>query len=148
MFKSVLFVCVGNICRSPLAEGLMKHLAETKGIEVKVGSAGIHALVGRAPEQYSQEIAKENGFDISNYQAVQITEKIVFDYELILTLDSMVYDEVVKRYPFVIGKVKKLGFLQDHQDVADPYLKDRSAFDEMYIHIKQCINNFISRFYP
>jgi len=145
MFESVLFVCVGNICRSPLAEGLLKHYAKQCQIAVRVNSAGICALVGDPPQPHSQAVARMHGFDIAQYHAMQISHDMVVSHDLILALDTVVYDALVKAHSFAIGKIKRLGFFHKNIDIADPYQKDRPAFDEMYVHVNDCIKGLIRK---
>ena len=137
MFKSVLFVCVGNICRSPVAEGVLKYYSAQYGLGLQVSSCGVYAMVGQHPQPHSIAIAAEQGIDIADYVAKQITLEMVREFELILALDQPVLADVSRRFPFAVGKIKKLGFLENNQDVADPYRKGKEDFIEMYADISR-----------
>lgn len=145
MFKTILFVCIGNICRSPVAEGLLKQYSDQYDLNLSVSSCGVHAMVGQAPQPYSIELAAVHGIDISLYQAKQISLEMVTCAELILVLDDVVLREVIAHFPFAIGKVKKLAFLEKNEDVVDPYRKDKKAYVDMYQHIDQCLQTCLTR---
>lgn len=143
MFNSVLFVCIGNVCRSPVGEGMLKKYAAEHQLDIKVGSAGVHALVGEQPQPYSQEVSLEHGLDISDYMAEQITQEIVYEYELIIVLDSMVREILLKKYPFAAGKVSKLGRFDNEMDIVDPYKKPKQAFTNMYDNMDKCVKSWL-----
>ncbi len=145
MFRTLLVVCVGNICRSPVAEGLLKKYSDQYHLDLAVSSCGVRAMIGQAPAPYSIELAADGGVDISEYQAKQINLDMVTKAELILVLDESILKEVIARFPFAMGKVKKLSFLNNNEDVVDPYCKDRDAFVDMYQHIDQCIQACLKR---
>ena len=145
MFKSVLIVCIGNICRSPVAEGLLKHYSEKYNLDLDVASAGVHALVGDNPQPHSQEMAVAHNLDISDYYAEQITQEMVSHYELIIALDEFIRKDLLHRYPFAAGKIKKLGFLNNNMDIDDPYKKDKTAFVQMYADIDLCLQTWVEK---
>lgn len=145
MFNTILFVCVGNICRSPVAEGLLKKYSDQYHLNLTISSCGVRAMIGRAPQPYSIELAAEHGIDITDYRAKQITLDMVTKSELILVLDDIILNDVLARFPFAMGKVKKLAFLEQNEDVADPYQQDKDAFIKMYQHIDTCIQSCLKR---
>lgn len=145
MFKSVLVVCIGNICRSPVAEALLKHYSDKYQLGLTVASAGVHAMVGQNPQPHSQELASQHGIDISDYCAEQITQEMVNQYELIIALDDFIRQDLLQRYPFAAGKIKKLGFLNDDIDIDDPYKKDKTAFVQMYSDIEDCLQSWLEK---
>jgi protein-tyrosine phosphatase len=86
---SVLFVCLGNICRSPLAEGMMRHLSTTQGLDVTIDSAGTgdwHA--GEPPDPRAIAAAQRAGFDISGQRARQVTRDDFRHFAFILAMDG------------------------------------------------------------
>ena len=89
--KKILFVCMGNICRSPLAEGVFRHYADQnlEGIQYQFDSAGTHDYhVGKKPDQRSRSIARQYGYDIDMLRARQVS-KIDFEvFDMILAMDS------------------------------------------------------------
>lgn len=145
MFKSVLVVCIGNICRSPVLEGLLKHYSDKYQLGLTVASAGVHAMVGDHPQPYSQELARQHGVDISGYYAEQITQEMVDQYEIIIALDEIIRKDLLQRYPYAAGKIKKLGFLNNNMDIDDPYKKDKTAFVQMYADIELCLQSWLEK---
>jgi protein-tyrosine phosphatase len=137
--KSVLFVCLGNICRSPIAEGIAKKIAEDRSLHVKISSCGTgdwHA--GEHPCQRSIDICRKHDVDISKYISSQITKQELSEYELIIALDQNNYDDLQS---LGAKNLKKLGsFGLDGIDVPDPYYyKSSDGFDEVYKMIEKCV---------
>ncbi|HET7819050.1 MAG TPA: low molecular weight protein-tyrosine-phosphatase, partial [Bacteroidia bacterium] len=98
LHNKVLFVCLGNICRSPMAEGILKHKAKKYGLQLIVDSAGTgHWHTGENPDKRAIKTAKERGIDISKLIARQITEEDFDNFDFILVADAQVYDGVVDR---------------------------------------------------
>lgn len=145
MFKSVLIICIGNICRSPVAEGLLKRYSEKYHLDLEVASAGVHALVGDNPQPHSLAIAAAHDLDITDYCAEQVTQEMMTNYELVIALDEFVREDLLHRYPFAAGKIKKLGFLNNNMDVEDPYKKDKEAFVTMYADIDLCLHSWLKK---
>ena len=92
----ILMVCLGNICRSPLAEGILRHKINLEGLDWEVQSAGTGSWhIGEAPDPRSQKIAKINGIDISKQKAQKFTQKHFSEFDRIYTMDSSNYRDVV-----------------------------------------------------
>ena len=86
----ILFVCMGNICRSPTAEGVMRKLIDDAGLqgEVEVDSAGTHEYhIGASPDGRSQATAKARGYDLSGLRARQVNDRDFENYDLLLAMD-------------------------------------------------------------
>ena len=87
--KSILFVCLGNICRSPLAEGIAKAYIKEKNLDLIIDSAGTgHWHIGEKPCENSIKVAKLNGVDISNQKARQVKKEDFKKFDLIVGLDD------------------------------------------------------------
>ncbi|MGP5315565.1 low molecular weight protein-tyrosine-phosphatase [Psychrobacter faecalis] len=126
-FDNILVVCVGNICRSPMAEALLKQRYPHKNID----SAGVGALVGHSADPAALEIMAGQEIDITNHVAKQIDEGLAKKADLIFTMSDSQTKWIEERWPFCRGKTFKLGHWQD-KDIADPYKHDMSAFQTAY----------------
>ncbi len=118
--KQVLFVCLGNICRSPLAHGLMEHRIKHLKLPIKVDSAALsHYHIGEPPCSVSQKLARSKGIDISYIRSQHISEFDLSKYDLIVAMDE---DNKQELLALGVQNVKKLGdFGFDGKDVADLY---------------------------
>jgi protein-tyrosine phosphatase len=146
-FKSILFVCLGNICRSPLADGIAKEIAKQNSIDIEIDSAGTGSWhIGNPPCPNSQKVAKLNGINISNLKARQVCKKDFDKYDMIIALDSQnLYD----LQALGCTKAIKLGdFGAEGADVPDPYFFDGfEGFDKVYDMIRVCVNNIFSEYH-
>ena len=118
--KSVIFVCLGNICRSPLAEGVAKTKAKELGLDIKIESAGLSSYHnGENPCYVSQNLARKNGIDISSLVSQHISEFNLDSFDLIVALDESNKNDLLN---LGYKNVKKLGdFGFSGKDVADLY---------------------------
>src|SRR5690554_584275 len=132
--NTILLVCIGNICRSPVAAALLKRHFPDKAVH----SAGISALVGRPAHATAQEIALAQGLDLSGHRARQVTESMCSDADLILVMESHQQRELATRYPLARGKICCLGETQDGKllEIADPYRRPREAFEQAHAAIQ------------
>ena len=134
MTPSVLFVCLGNICRSPLAEAALRRSAEEAGLDVTVDSAGTGDWhLGHAPDVRAQAVAKRNGIDISGCRARLVTPDDFRAFDRIVALDAQNLADLRTMAP--TDATAQLSLLLDHvpgregQAVADPYYGDDAGFD-------------------
>ncbi len=88
MSRRVLFVCTGNVCRSPMAEGFLRHMARKAGADIEVGSAGLGAMEDMGPSRNSVIAMDEEGIDISRQRSRMLTPEMVEDYTHIFGLGS------------------------------------------------------------
>ena len=142
MIKSLLTVCVGNICRSPMAEALFREVMTKAGRELHVHSAGIGALVDHPADPFAVELMEEMGIDISSPRARQISPDIIAESELILTMEKWQQTEVERKYPFAKGRVFTIG-KWSNLDIDDPYKKPRDAFEEALEGIRKGVEDWI-----
>lgn len=88
-YSSILFVCMGNICRSPLAEGMARAALEAAGLDLRLDSAGTHDYhIGREPDPRARAIAREAGCDIDGLRARQVDDEDFHRFDLILAADA------------------------------------------------------------
>jgi len=125
--ESILVVCIGNVCRSPVAEALLKRELPDKHI----WSAGMGALVGEPAQPHAQEIAAEHGLDISAHRAQQLSGWMCTQADLILVMEAGHQRELQRLYPSAHGKIRCLGETGPgrHFDIQDPYRHPRDAFE-------------------
>lgn len=141
--NSIIFVCLGNICRSPIAQGVAKQYAKLKNLDVKIYSAGTGSWhVGEPPCENSIKVAMQNGIDISTQRAVQFKSKDINKYDLIIGLDDSNVSNLKK---LGVTEVLKLGdFGYEGKDVPDPYFFDGfEGFDKVFEMIDICVRNLI-----
>ncbi|SES63002.1 low molecular weight protein-tyrosine-phosphatase [Thalassotalea agarivorans] len=135
MFNNILIVCVGNICRSPSAEVILKELLPNKDIS----SAGIHAVVGADIESNAANQLNIHGHPYNTHQATQLTEELAARAELILVMEKKHQQILMQKYPSASGKIMLLGKWNCDEDIPDPYKKDTVAFEHAYNQInKHC----------
>jgi protein-tyrosine phosphatase len=137
MIGSVLVVCEGNICRSPIARALfMKTMPQ-----VRTNSAGTRALVGRPADPLAIELARKYGLDLHQHVATALTLEHVRAAELILTMTQAQRVLTVETYPFARGKVFRLGE-HDRIDIVDPYQRHRTTFELAFAQIEHGVSNW------
>ena len=136
-FENILVVCIGNICRSPMAEALLQQRFPEKNID----SAGIGALVGHGADPASIKIMQEQNIDISNHVAKQMDEDLAHKADLIFTMSDSQTKWIEDRWPFCRGKTFKLGHWNG-KDIADPYKHEMSAFETAYQDIVRGIEEW------
>lgn len=131
---SVLFVCLGNICRSPLAEGALRDAVEQTVLDVVIDSAGTGDWhVGSEPDRRAQAVAAKNGVNISRLRARQVHPEDFYRFDHIIAMDS---DNLANLHKIAPADGRALlSLLLDHvpgregQSVTDPYFGDASGFD-------------------
>ncbi|MDB5766326.1 MAG: ptp [Collimonas fungivorans] len=125
--NNLLVICIGNICRSPMAEGLLQKAFPEKTVR----SAGVDAMVGHPADPYLIQIMREQGIDISRHRAQKLAGWMVSEADLILTMDSEQKRYIEQRYPAAKGKVLRNGEF-GNVDIPDPYRQEMSSFRQAY----------------
>lgn len=123
-FENILVVCVGNICRSPIAAALLIDKFPQKNID----SAGLSAVVGHSADAKAQEVMRVDGLDMSDHIAKQIDEALVTTADLILTMSVNQTRWIEEQWPHCRGKTFRIGHWLD-KDIADPYQHEKSVFE-------------------
>lgn len=130
MFNRILVVCVGNICRSPMAEYLLRH--KLKSDKVTVESAGIGALVGKPADPTTLAILAEQGIDAGEHRARQVTEQMLGQTDLILAMELKHLQRLHSMAPQIRGRAFLLGKWEQDKPVPDPYRQQRPAFEHAF----------------
>ncbi|BDA88570.1 phosphatase [Klebsiella pneumoniae subsp. pneumoniae] len=133
MFNSILVVCTGNICRSPIGERYLRSLLPDK----KVDSAGTGALVGHEADSSAVKIAKSHNLSLEGHIARQFTSSLGRQYDLILVMEKIHLEQISKMAPEVRGKTMLFGHWLDQRDIPDPYRKSDEAFLSVFKLIEQ-----------
>lgn len=122
-FQNILVVCVGNICRSPMAEAMFKqHLPDRQ-----IFSAGLEGLVGHPADPMAVECMHEFGMDISTHVAKRLDSTLMIRADIVLAMTTQQVKEIEERWGFAKGKVFRLCHWSD-QNIPDPYRKGKSEF--------------------
>lgn len=133
MFNKILVVCVGNICRSPTAERLLRQYQPG----LSVDSAGLGALVGREAESTATSVAAEHNLSLDGHCARQISGGMCRDYDLILAMEKKHIARLCEIAPEMRGKVMLFGHWDGEREIPDPYRKSREAFEAVYTLLDQ-----------
>ena len=134
MINHILVVCVGNICRSPMAEYFLKNSHSY----IQVQSAGLAAVVGKPADDKAIASMTLRQIDINAHIAQQISEKLIKKADLILVMTHKQQQHIEYTWPYSKGKVFRLGHWQD-QNIEDPYQHDQEFFE----HTCDLIQNYV-----
>ena len=147
----ILMVCLGNICRSPLAEGVLQHKANEAGLNWTVESAGTNGIyVGEAPHHFSQKVAKQNGINISNQIARKFEAKDFEKYDKIYVMAEDVMADVKRIAGKYFDEHKADYFLNElhagkNEDVPDPWYGDEDGYTDVYELINKTCDAIIAK---
>lgn len=145
-------VCLGNICRSPMAEGILRDLAKKKNIDIDIDSAGTgNYHVGEAPDPRSISTARQFGIDISQLRARQFTEKDFDNFDIIYVMDHSNKADVLKLARSSEDEKKVQLFLDllknnKSKDVPDPWFGDLDGFKDVFHLLYAASENFVAQF--
>lgn len=136
---AVVFVCLGNICRSPTAEGVFRHLVQQEGLAdwITTDSAGTHAYhIGEQPDHRAQQTARSRGIDLSDLRGRKAIENDFYDFDYVLAMDDDNYQTLKALCP--AGLETKLSLFLDFSkeysetQVPDPYYGGEQGFDHVF----------------
>ncbi|WP_261817986.1 arsenate reductase/protein-tyrosine-phosphatase family protein [Vibrio gallicus] len=140
MFNKILVVCIGNICRSPIGEEILKQAFPAK----QVTSAGLGALVDKPADDNSVKVSKVHGIDLSAHKARQITADMIAENDLILVMEKRHIDAITKLAPAARGKTMLYGHWLN-KEIPDPYKKSYEAFEHVYDLVDKSAKEWINR---
>jgi len=142
-------VCLGNICRSPLAEGILKSKIDSKKIHIEsAGTGDWH--IGQLPDKRSVKIAKEHGLDITDQRGRQFNTADFDKFDMIFVMDNSNYNDVMalarnkedqKKVHLILNEV----FPEENLDVPDPYMGGESGFKRVYDMLDQATDKIVER---
>jgi len=142
----ILMVCLGNICRSPLAEGIMRHLVEEKQLGWEIASAGTGDWhVNEPADKRSIAVAKNFGYDISKQRASHFNKQMFDDFDHILVMDQNNLRDVLKLAGQEGQRRKVKLFLAEDAEVTDPYF-DSALFEPVFLQIEERCKQLIAEF--
>jgi protein-tyrosine phosphatase len=138
--RSILIVCEGNICRSPMAEGLLA--TALPGVVLR--SAGLNAMLGSPADAMAVQLMMERGIDIAGHRARQITRALCLESDVVLVMEREQRQRLEDAYPEACGRVFRLG---EHinEDVPDPYRKPAAAFEAALAIIEDGASHWVQR---
>jgi len=145
--RKVLFVCTGNICRSPTAEGVLRHMAQEQGIELEVRSAGIGDWhVGSPPDERAQYHASGRGYDLSAQRARQVAAGDFEEFDLIIAMDRGHLRSLERMAPG--AHRHKVRLLVPGSDVPDPYYGGPEGFEKVLDLVEEACRGLLLEFKP
>ena len=150
--KGFLMVCLGNICRSPLAEGILRHKFNKKGIPVEVDSAGTAAYhAGEPPDYRSQEIARKHGIDLGNQRARKFATVDFDRFDKIYAMDRSNYRDLLSMARNQSDKDKVEMILEvlypgENRQVPDPYYGGNDGFRHVFRMLDEACEIIVSQY--
>ena len=145
----ILMVCLGNICRSPLAEGILANKAKHLNVTVEsAGTAGYH--IGRPPDSRSIEIASRNSINIENQRARQFTRSDFKEFDIIYAMDTSNYSHLIaltntqeerKKIRMILNEVTE----SSYRSVPDPYYGDGDGFQKIYNILEEACEKIVKQ---
>jgi protein-tyrosine phosphatase len=144
MFRRILMVCLGNICRSPTAEYLLRHrLGQSR--DLSVSSAGISAMSGYPIDAMALQVLHEHGIEAAPHRARQLDAAMLHHADLVLVMEKHQAALLAKKMPEVSGKIFLLGKWQQSQEIPDPYHQERAVFEHVYKLIEQSVDSWLAK---
>ena len=141
MIQNILVICVGNICRSPIAEAILLSRLSNHTEITSISSAGLSAMIDYPADPIAQSLMQERGLDLSHHRARQFTAELGCGSDLILTMTSEQQQFIESEFPSMRGRVHRIGKWGEF-DVPDPYKRPKVIFEQSTALIEQGINEW------
>ena len=144
MFDHILILCAGNLCRSPLAEALLRARLAREGKPIEVGSAGLIADLGDPADEMARVVASGHGLDLAAHRSRPVDPELVRWADLILVMEQVHRRHLLALAPTAAGKVYLLGHWGGIE-IPDPYCQGREAFEAVYDQIATAVELWLVR---
>lgn len=150
VMTKILFVCMGNVCRSPIAEGVFRKMVRDAGLEdiVQIASAGTHAYhVGEPPDVRGQQAARKRGYELTDLRARQITQSDFHEYDLILAMDwenlSLLQQQCPRQQKHKLHLLMRYAGEFDAATVPDPYYGGPEGFGTVLDYVEDACQGLL-----
>jgi len=145
---NILFVCTGNICRSPFAQGLFTRIVAQKGLkDLTADSAGLLALPGNSVSYLAQRVAAEHDVDLTEHKAKSVSKDFVDQSDLILVMEKSQEDSLLAAFPEAAGKVLLIRhfarFGSRRRGISDPYGLEYEAYRFCFLDIEDAVSGLV-----
>lgn len=148
MFHSVLVVCVGNVCRSPVAERALSAKLAMRGGGIDVTSAGLGALVGHPADETASAVAAANGVSLAGHVARQFTHQMGLAHDLILVMEPRHRQEIIRSSPDLSGRVMLFDHWRGSQGIHDPFRRPRAFHETIFHQINAAAADWTTKLLP
>jgi protein-tyrosine phosphatase len=141
--KQILIICTANICRSPMAMGLLRERLRQDGLEeqVEVSSAGVYGMDGSPASQPGVEVLAERGIDISDHRAHTVAEREIAAADLVLVMEEAHRRTLFYNYPHLLGKIFLISEMSgSYGDIKDPYRKPKEEYERTVDELARLID--------
>jgi len=129
---SILVVCVGNLCRSPVAVGFLRQLLPTK----KISSAGLQANPHRGSDTVTLDIASELGLDLSAHTPRKLSDGLINEHDLILVMERLHQNAVLEKVPTAAGKMFLMGHWSAMREITDPFRQSIDLYQLVFSQLR------------
>ena len=141
----ILFVCTGNTCRSPMAQGLAQKIASDRNMQIEALSAGLKAIPGSKVSDFSVGAMKEYNIDISSHIPTQLELNLLDEADLVVTMTKAHKEIIIKSAPQFNDKVRSFSDFTFSGDIADPYGCDFNTYKKCSSQINDAIVKLYER---
>jgi protein-tyrosine phosphatase len=150
MTTKVLFVCMGNICRSPMAEGVFRTMVKQAGLDdvVSIDSAGTHAFhAGEIPDKRAQNSGQKRGYDLSQLKARRVKDTDFEEYDMVLAMDwdnlALLQQMAPKKDHHKVQLLMRFATEHESATIPDPYYGNNAAFETTLDYIEDACNGLM-----